>query len=91
MTLELDIETETRRRAGRNGWISRKLVWSGRRSAMDCVFFGHGRCVFIEFKRRGETPTKLQQREFERLAVRYPDIHVCDSLSKALNVLGIEE
>lgn len=91
MSLELDLEDKVREIATRHGWICRKLQWVGRRSAMDRVFFGHGRCVFIEFKRRGEVLTKLQQREFDRLAARYPDIHVCDTLSKALGVLRIQE
>lgn len=86
---EYELEREVTARAHRAGWISRKVQWVGRRSAPDRVYFGFSRCVFIEFKRRGEKPVGHQKIEIERLSGCYPDVHVCDNKEDALRILGI--
>ena len=89
--LELDLESAACRLARQHGWVTRKLKWVGRRSAMDRVFFGHGRCVFVEFKRRGAPRPKLQIREIERLAQRYREVYVCDTMEGFRMLMGITE
>lgn len=89
MTLELDIETSVVEKAAARGWVSRKVRWVGQRAAMDRVFFGFGRCVFIEFKKQGRKTKGLQKRKIERLREKYPDIHVCDNEQDALDILEI--
>lgn len=89
MTLEVQIETEVCNAAERQGWVHRKLKWIGRDGAPDRVFFGHGRCVFIEFKRPGEVPKGQQAREVKRLRTRYPEVYVCDSIEDAKKILGL--
>lgn len=87
--LERSIEKTVVRLAERAGWVVRKLEWIGRRGAPDRVFFGFGRCVFIEFKRPGERPTGQQLRELERLAALYPEVHCTDNVEDALQILEI--
>ncbi len=87
--LEIEVETRVVDRARAHGWRSRKLKWEGRKSAFDRVFFGHGRCVFIEFKREGETLTELQQREYDRMVKLYDEIYWTDSFVEACEILGI--
>ena len=90
--LEIDIEAEVIRVAQNYGWLSRKLQWAGRRGAPDRIFFGHGRCVLIEFKRFGKTPFRgLQAKEVPRLKERYPEVYFCESVTHAFEILGIEQ
>ena len=87
--LEFQIEREVVAKAEIAGYEVRKVQWIGRRGAMDRVFFGHGKCIWIEFKAPGEEPEGQQAREIRRLKKRYPHIHVCDNVADALNILGI--
>ena len=81
------LEREAIRFAKHNGWEHRKLRWQGRRSAMDQLFLGHGRAIFVEFKSRNEKPTPLQKREIDRLRKRYPEIYVCNSMYQFMMIL----
>lgn len=87
--LEEQIEKEVVHKAEMAGYEVRKVQWIGRRGAMDRVFFGHGKCIWIEFKAPGEEPEGQQAREIRRLKKRYPHIHVCDNVADALAILGI--
>lgn len=87
--VEKVVEDEMIEIAQRHGWVVRKLSWIGRRSAMDRVFFGKGRAVFMEFKDVGEPLSPKQKLEFDRLLKLYPDICVVDNVDDALRVLGI--
>ena len=87
--MEIDIETQTCVIARAHGYETRKVQWIGRTSAFDRAFFGRGRCVFIEFKDTGKSLGIQQQREYNRLAPLYPDIHICDNLADARRILGI--
>lgn len=71
------------------GYVTRKVAWQGRRAAFDRVFFGHGRCVFMELKKRGETLDPLQEKEYRKLKAKYEDVHWTDNLEDALEILGI--
>lgn len=89
MADEYLVENTAVAKAERAGWESRKVKWVGRRGAMDRVFFGFGRCVFIEFKPKGVVPVGQQAREIKKLKALYPEIHVCDTVEAALEILGI--
>lgn len=89
--IEEQVEKEVVRKAERAGYEVRKVQWIGRRGAMDRVFFGHGKCIWIEFKAPGEKPEGQQAREIEKLQKKYPRIHVCDNVKDALRILGVED
>lgn len=76
-------------KARQAGYITRKVAWQGRRAAPDRVFFGHGRCVWLELKKPGKELDPLQARERKKLKRLYEDIHWTDNLGKALEILGI--
>ena len=79
------------KRAKAAGWQSRKLQYSGRRNAMDRMFFGHGRLVLMEIKRPGGKPRPGQARELQRIwDSGYHDVWVCDSVEHGLSILGIQ-
>lgn len=89
MRAEEVIEKEACSKALKAGWLNRKVQWIGRNGAPDRVFFGHGRCVFIEFKDPTQEPKGQQARELERLKKAYPEVYVCDSVEGALSILGV--
>lgn len=72
------------------GYEVRKVQWIGRRGAADRVFFGHGKCIWIEFKAPGKEPVGQQAREIKKLKKLYPHIHVCDNVADGLRILGID-
>ena len=72
--IEADIETACIELAERAGYETRKVKWVGQRAAPDRVFFGHGRCVFVEFKKGNEKLKGLQKRKFKDLRKLYKDI-----------------
>ena len=87
--IEEQVELEVVAKAERAGYEVRKVQWIGRRGAMDRVFFGHGKCIWIEFKAPGEEPEGQQAREIRRLKRCYPHIHVCDNMADALDILEV--
>lgn len=90
MAAEYMIEDTVVSKAERARWEVRKVQWNGRRGAMDRVFFGHGRCVWIEFKDPDNELEGQQEREFYRLKTLYPEVYCCSKVSEALAILGIE-
>lgn len=90
MSGEYLIENTVVGRAELAGYEVRKVQWAGRRGALDRVFFGRGKCIWIEFKAPGEVPVGQQAREIKKLKRLYPEIHVCDNVDQALKILGID-
>ena len=88
--LEHEVEDTVVAKARMAGWKPRKVSWQGRRGAPDHVFFGFGRCVYIEFKAPGETLIGQQSREFKRLKEAYPEVYAVDNVAEGLRILGIE-
>lgn len=62
------------------GWLIRKVKWIGRRAAPDRVFFKAGRTIWVEFKRPGEKPRLLQEREHTRMRDAGCEVHVIDDV-----------
>jgi len=87
LTLEIEIESAAVAFAEKNGWLARKLQWTGRRAAPDRFFARDGRIVLIEFKRPGGEPRKLQWLEINRLKEHGVEVHVIDNVDKAKEVL----
>lgn len=87
---ELSIELPVVRRAERAGFFVRKVKWEGRRNAPDRVFSRKDRgTVFIEFKDRGKAPNIGQLREHDRMREAGMEVHVCDSIDEAMQILGL--
>ena len=86
---EDDIETTACQIAWSVGYVTRKVKWVGRRSAMDRAFIGQGRFILIEFKRPGKRLEGLQRNEFQRFRRRYRDVWACWSAESACTIMGI--
>lgn len=89
--MELAIEIPVVRRAEAAGWFVRKVQWVGRVGAPDRVFAKEQRIVWIEFKDTGQKPRLSQLQEHKRMREAGMEVHVCDTVSSALRVLGIIE
>lgn len=87
MTLEADIELAVVAWAEDHGWHVRKVAWIGRDGAPDRVFFGHGRTVWVEFKKPGEVPRPIQVREHKRMAAGGARVHVVDNVADGIAIL----
>ena len=59
------------------------------------MFFGHGRVVFIEFKRPGKKAkdhrSTLQKREGERMLAAGIEYYMINSLAEGIKVLGLKK
>lgn len=87
---ELAVEMPVVRRAEAAGFFVRKVQWPGRRNAPDRVFARKDRgTVYIEFKAPGEKPRLSQLREHDRMRKAGMEVHVCDSVDDALEILGL--
>ena len=87
MARETDIEDAVCAWAENNGWVSRKMVYAGRRGCPDRFFFGKGRIVMIEFKRPGGFLDAVQQREHERLRKAGTPAHVVNNVDDGIALL----
>ena len=72
------------------GFFVRKVAWIGRRGCPDRVFSREDRgTVWIEFKAPGKGARLSQELEHERMRGAGMEVHVCDSVPKALALLWI--
>ena len=79
--LERKIETDVSEYAGRCGCMHLKLVMWGRIGWPDHLYLYHGRVLFIEFKRAGEQPRKIQEYIHDKLRSHGFDVIVVDNNS----------
>lgn len=77
--LERKIEADTSEYAQRCGCLSLKLVMWGRIGWPDHLYLFHGRVLFIEFKRAGEKPRKIQEYIHERIRLHGFNVVVVDN------------
>ncbi len=87
--MESPIENVVCMQAEKHGWISRKLKWIGRRSAMDRFFLKEGRIVLMEFKNPGETVKGGQSSEVELFKAAGAEVYVCDNVLQGCRILGV--
>lgn len=87
--LEDAVESYVVTQAENAGWFCRKLSWIGRIGAPDRVFAKDGRTVWIEFKRPKKGAAEMQAREHKRMRDAGMEVHVCDTIPKAMKVLGL--
>lgn len=88
--LERDIEKHGNTFAERLGCWQKKFKTPGRRAAPDRIYALNGRVWWIEYKAPGETPTKLQVLEHERMRKHGLRVYVCDSKESARAVIQKE-
>lgn len=90
--IEANVEKPICRWAEEDGWEVRKLKYIARMGAPDRLFYGHGRVVFIEFKRPGDKDkrTPLQKREADRMIAAGIEYYLIDTLAEGIRVLGLK-
>jgi len=77
--LESKIESDVSEYSQRCGCMHLKLVMWGRIGWPDHLYLYHGRVLFIEFKRAGEKPRKIQEYIHERIRKHGFDVAVVDN------------
>ena len=78
--LEKDIESYLVKRVRARGGEAYKFSSPARRGVPDrIVILPTGRVVFVELKAPGKTPTRLQEKEHERLSTLGQEVLVIDS------------
>lgn len=87
--LESYVELNACDEAEAQGWLCEKIAWVGKRNAVDRLFLKGGRYVWIEFKRQGKKPRIGQARDHDRLRRFGAEVHWCDNLTDARNILGL--
>ena len=79
---ESKIQESVIKYARSQGFLCRKYVNEGRRSAPDYILFKDGRVLFIEFKATGKSATVAQKREHRKLERVGHYVFVCDDITK---------
>jgi hypothetical protein len=69
------------------GFMVLKLNVLGRRGWPDRMFVYKGKVFFIEFKRAGETPAKLQQEIHARIRSHNVDVYVVDNWADGSDII----
>ena len=87
--LEDAVESYVVFQAEKAGWWCRKISWIGQTGAPDRCFAKDGRTVWIEFKRPKKGAEERQAREHKRMRNAGMEVHVCDTIPKAMKVLGL--
>jgi hypothetical protein len=80
MMLEKTIEKKTTDKAKALGWWACKLTSPSFAGIPDRMFIRNGRVVFIEFKRQGEKPRKLQEIVIRDMRFHGAEVYVIDSV-----------
>lgn len=86
--LEKDVEKKASDYAESIGYISLKVNIVAQRGWPDHLYINrHGHHVWIEYKKPGETPSKLQNHRLEQLRERGVEATWTDNLAKAGYIL----
>jgi len=86
-TLESKTESDAVDYAVSLGCLTLKLNVLGRKGWPDRLFVYRGSLIFIEFKRQGETPRKLQEYVHEKIRAHGFKTYVIDNLVEAKIIL----
>lgn len=79
MTPEGKVVEYLKRRAKEQGGTTRKVAWVGHTGAPDQLVLLPGIAAFIECKAPGKKPTKVQEREINKLKASGLEVFVVDS------------
>lgn len=77
--LEKEIEKKGNEYAESKGWLQYKFVSPASRGVPDRIYFRDGRTLLVEWKRDGEEPTKLQEKQIKRIRDQGIEVHVIDN------------
>ena len=89
--LESDIEGKASTYAENIGYISLKVRVTGQRGWPDHLFINrHGYHLWIEFKKPGEKPSKLQEHRIKQLGDQGADACWTDNFAEAKRILDAE-
>lgn len=87
--IERQIEKPVTTWASDDGWEVRKCQWVGHDGAPDRLFMGHGRMVYIEFKKPKGHRKQIQIDEGQRIIDNGGEFYFCESLSHACIILRL--
>lgn len=87
ITRESNIEQKVTEYAVQKGCLHLKLNVMGRRGWPDHLYIFQGHVLFIEFKRQGEKPTKLQEHIHEQLRGHKCGVRVVDNLALGIDII----
>jgi hypothetical protein len=85
--LESAIEVKVTQYAEQKGCLALKLNILGRRGWPDRLYLYAGRVLFIEFKRPGEKPRKLQEYIHDRIRRQGFDVALVDNIREGQGVI----
>jgi len=86
--LETDTETKAVQYAEKIGYITFKVSPLSQRGWPDRVFIDpRGHHIYIEIKRGGKKPRKLQRHRIQQLEERGVEVHWSDSLPVIIHIL----
>lgn len=86
--LEKDIESAVCKYARELGMLEYKFTSPARRHVPDRIFLYGGKTFFIEFKRKGEKPTKAQAIEHAKMRERGAVVFVVDNVEDGKGVIN---
>jgi len=85
--LEKEIEKKVCAYARSKGCLTYKFVSPTQRGVPDRIIIYRGEAMFIEFKQRGKTPTKLQEHKIAELRTHDMRVLVVDNLEYGMAVI----
>jgi len=85
--LESTVEDEVCAWAENNGWLVRKMGYTGRRGCPDRFLFGYGRIMMIEFKRPNGKLSANQRREHHRMRDAGLEVRVVEYAEDGIDIL----
>lgn len=85
--LERNVEASLVRYAKKHGIYTRKFVSPSQRGVPDRIFVKNGVVLFLEVKRPGEEPTKLQLHELKQLTDQGANATWVDTVTKGYATL----
>ena len=78
--IENDIENYMKRECEKNDILFYKFTSPSRRGVPDRILIGNGQVIFVELKKPGETPRKLQVKIIQRMRDHGADVRVIDTI-----------
>lgn len=87
MIRESQIQTRIRNGLIKRGWMVIKLIQTSMNGIPDMICHKEGRTMYIEVKRPGEKPTKLQQHRMQQLYIQGIESYYIDDPIKLWNYL----
>lgn len=79
---ESKIQSEVIAYAIRKGWYAGKFEQAAKSGFPDCIMFKNDKCILIEFKATGETPSRQQLKRHKDLKMKGVIVHVVDDIQQ---------